>query len=138
MEDQLIKAELGLDKKKKKRKKKKIRRAGSLVYLAGSWREAIPYLIVILIGTGIRENSEWWNPPGQYRGRGSDGSMMMVRVLTSLLTFFQPSQDNHWYMYICSVNDRIYGGENDRARTPAARQGNRTPAARLQIQCPTA
>ena len=34
--------------------------------------------------------------------------MMMVGVVTSLLAMFHLSQDNHWY--ICSLNDRIYGG----------------------------
>ena len=45
--------------------------------------------------------------------------VMMVGVLTSLLAI---SQDNHWY--ICSVNDRLYGDENDRARPTPAVEGN--------------
>ena len=57
--------------------------------------------------------------------------MTTVGVLTSILAIFQLAQDNH--CFICAINDRIYGGEKDRAKPPTAVEGNRTWAARYKL-----
>ena len=44
-------------------------------------------------------------------------TLIMVGVLTSLLSIFQLSQDKQWYIKCCSVNERIYGDENNRAKS---------------------
>ena len=60
----------------------------------------------------------------------------IVGVLTYLLAIFQLSQHNHGLL--CSGNDQIYRGGNNRARPTAAVRGNLTRATGLQVQQPTA